>query len=80
MVKIKNFKNPIKLQSQLKELFKIRIVNKKLHEIKNKILRDYIGEFEMVGKLSIVDQTRGTHIRFKNMDDLESRINAIDQD
>ena len=34
----------------------------------------------MIGKLSIGDQNRETHIRFKNIDDYESYIVAIDQD
>ena len=34
----------------------------------------------MVGGLKIADQTRGTQIRFRNIDDFESYINAIDQD
>ena len=33
----------------------------------------------MVGNLSIIDQTRGTHIRFRNMDYFESNIIAIDE-
>ena len=33
----------------------------------------------MVGKLSIGDQIRHTHIRFKNIDDFESLINSIDE-
>ena len=34
----------------------------------------------MVGRLKIADQTRETHIRFRNLNDFESYINAIDQD
>ena len=34
----------------------------------------------MVGKLSVVDQIRETHIRFRNINDHESYINAFDQD
>ena len=59
-------------------MYKIH-VNKNLHETKNEILRDYAGEFEMVGRLKIVDQTRETQIRFRNIDDFESYINATDQ-
>ena len=33
----------------------------------------------MVGKLSVADQIRETHIRFRSMDDFESYITAIDQ-
>ena len=40
LVKIKYAKNPNKLQSELKELNKIRVVKKNSHEIKNEILLD----------------------------------------
>ena len=33
----------------------------------------------MVGRIKIADQFPGTHIRFRNIDDFESYINAIDQ-
>ena len=33
----------------------------------------------MVGKLSPEEQIRGTHIRFRNMDDFESYVNVIDE-
>ena len=79
LVKIKYSKNPSKLQSELKELNKIQVVNKNLHEIKQEILQDYEGEFEMVGNLKVGDQIRQTHIRFRNISDYEAYINAIDQ-
>ena len=79
LVKIKYADNPNKLQSELKELNKIQVVNKNLHEIKQEILKDYNGEFEMVGNLKVGDQIRQTHIRFRNMDDFESYINSIDE-
>ena len=52
-------------------------MNKNLHEIKNEILVDYVGAFEMVGNLKIGDQIRQTNIRFRNMDDFEFYINSI---
>ena len=64
----------------MKELNKIQVINKNLHEIKNQTLRDYTGEFEVIGKLSIGIQLRTTHIRFRNNTDYESYIKAIDQD
>ena len=76
---IKYANNPNKLQSELKELNKIHVINKSLHEIKNEILLDYIGGFEMVGNLKVGDQVGQTHIRFRNIDDYESYINAIDE-
>ena len=79
MVKIKYATNPNKLQSELKELYKIQVVNKKVHEIKNERLINYAGEFELFGKLSLGDQIRETHKRLRNMDDLESYSNAIDE-
>ena len=33
----------------------------------------------MVGKLSLGDQIRETHIRFRNMDDFKSYVIAIDE-
>ena len=33
----------------------------------------------MVDKLSLEDQIRETHIRFRNMDDFESYVNIIDE-
>ena len=34
----------------------------------------------MVGSLKVGDQIRQTHIRFRNINDYEAYINAIDQD
>ena len=58
---------------------KIKVIDKNLHEIKQEILMDYIGEFEVVGRLKNVDQIRTTHIRFRNIDDYEAYINSIDE-
>ena len=80
LVNIKYANDPNKLENALKELNKIHVVNKHLHEIKQEILLDYTGEFEMVGNLKVGDQLRQTHIRFRNMDGFESYINSIDQD
>ena len=79
LVKVKYANKPDKSQSKLKELIKIHVFIKNLHEIKNEIKLEYTGEFEMVGKLSLGDQIRQTHIRFRNIDDFESYINAIDE-
>ena len=38
LIKIKFAKNPNKFQSELKELNKIQVVDKDIHEIKNEIL------------------------------------------
>ena len=51
-----------------------------LHEIKNEILQDYTGGFEINGLMIIGPIEHKTNIRFKNMDDFESYINAIDVD
>ena len=80
LVNIKYANDPNKLQSELKELNKIEVIDKNLHEIKQEILLDYIGTFEMVGNLKVGDQIRQTHVRFRNMDDFEAYINSIDQD
>ena len=78
-IKIKYASNPDKFQSALKELNKIHVVNKNLHEIKQEILVENTGEFEMVGNLSVGHQVRETRIKFKNRDDFESYFNAIDE-
>ena len=51
-----------------------------LHEIKNEILKDYTSDFELNGKMIIGPVDYKTNIRFKNMDDFERYINAIDVD
>ena len=50
----------------------------KLHEIKNEILEDYTGDFELIGSMLVGEIEQKTNIRFKNVDDFESYINAID--
>ena len=65
VVKIKYSNNPNKLQSELKELNKIQVIDKVLHEIKQEILVDYSVEIEMVGDMRIGDQIRQTHNRFR---------------
>ena len=50
-----------------------------MHEIKQEILMDYTGEFEMVGNLKVGDQIGQTHITFRNFVDYEAYINAIDE-
>ena len=68
------------MESALRELNKIQFCDENLHEIKNETLRDYVGEFEMVGNLKVADQSRQTHSRFRNVGDYEPYINSIDQD
>ena len=80
LVQIKYANNSYKLQSKLKELNKIQVVNKSLDEIKQEILQDYESVFEMVANLKVGEQIRQTHIRFRKMDYFEAYINAIDQD
>ena len=65
LVKIKYANNPNKLQSELKELNKIQVVIKNLHENKPVILLDYDGEFELNGSSKGGDQIRQIHIRFR---------------
>ena len=79
LVRIEYADEPNKLESASKELNKIQVNNKNLHEIKQEILQDYTGEFEMIGNLKVGDQIRQTHVRFRNMDDFESYINSIDE-
>ena len=79
MVKLKYANNPDKLQSELKELNKVHVDDKNLHENKNDFLGDYTGEFEMIGKLSFCDQIRTTHIRFRNITDYEAYTKSFDE-
>ena len=79
LVEIKCANNPNKLQSELKELNKTQVIVKNLHEIKNEILVDYTGEFEMVFSLKVGHQVRQTHIRFRKITDYEAYINSIDK-
>ena len=79
LVKIKYANNPVKLQSALKELSKSQFVDKNLHEIRNEMLEDYTGNFEMVGRPKVGDQIRQTHIRFRNFTDYEAYNNSIEE-
>ena len=79
MVKIKCANNPSKLQSELKELNKVRVIDENLHEIKQEILVDYGGDFQLIEKLSVGDQIREIPIRFRNITDYERFIFAIDE-
>ena len=78
LVRIKYADNPKKLENALKELNKIQVIDKNLHEIKYEILEDYEGIFEMVGNLQVGDRVRQTVLRFRNMDAFESYINKIE--
>ena len=79
IVRIKYADKPNKLESAFKELNINQVIDKNIHEIENEILRDYVGAFEMVGNLKVGDQIRQTDFRFRNMDDFEAYINAIDE-
>ena len=59
---------------------KVYVNNLNLHEIKNEILKDYTGDFELNGKMNIGPIEHKTNIRFKSMDDFETYMNAIDID
>ena len=59
---------------------KIYVNNLNLYEIKNEILQNYTGDFELNGKMIIGPVEHKKNIRFKNMDDFERYINAIDID
>ena len=63
----------------MKELNEIQVVGKSLHAIKNQILEDYTGKFEMVGSLKVGDQIRQAQIRFGNKTDYEAYIISIDE-
>ena len=65
---------------ELKTSNNIYVDNLNLYEIKNEILKDYTGDFELIGKMIIGPVEHKTNIRFKNNDDFERYINAIDID
>ena len=79
LVKIKYSNNTNKIQCALKELNKIQVVNKNLHEIKHEDLQNYTREFGMVGDLKVGDRILETHNRFRNIADYESYINTLTQ-
>ena len=59
---------------------KIYVNKLNLHEIKNEILQGYTGDSQLNRLLIIETIEHKTVIRFKNMDDFESYINAVDID
>ena len=67
MVKIKYANKLGKLEFELKELNKIIVLIKSLHEIKDEMLGDVAGEFERVQNMSVGDQVLQTHLRFRNI-------------
>ena len=79
LVKNKYINIPDKLQSELKELNKIKVFKKIYTSFNRKILVDYTSEFEMVGNLKVGDEIRQTHIRFRNISDYEAYLNSIDE-
>ena len=80
LVRIKYADKPDELEIALRELNKFRVFDKNLHEIKQEMLQDYTGTFEIVGNLKVGDQIRQTHSRFRNIIDFEAYINSVDQD
>ena len=79
LFKIKYVINPNKLQSGIKELSKIEVIDKNLHEIKNENLLSYTIDSELVGSLKVGDQIRQTHIRFRNITDYGAYIISVDE-
>ena len=59
---------------------KIYVNSLNLREIKNEFLQDYKNDFELNGKMIVGPIEHKTNIRFKNMDDFERYINAVDID
>ena len=49
-----------------------------LHEIKNEMRDDYTGDFELIGSMLVDEVEQKTNVRFKNVDDFASYINAKD--
>ena len=59
---------------------KIYVNNLNLHEIKNEILKDYTGDFELKGLMNIGHNELETNSRFKDIDHFERYIITIDVD
>ena len=49
-----------------------------LHQIRNELLEDASGNFQSIGSMLIGEIEQKTNVRFKNVDDFETYINAID--
>ena len=49
-----------------------------LHEIKIEILLEYTGDFVLIGPMLIGEIKQKTNNRYKNVDDFDTCINAID--
>ena len=65
---------------ELATSIKIYVNSSNLPEIKNGVLQDYRGDFELNRLMIIGPVEHKTNIRFRNMDDFESYIKAIDTD
>ena len=65
---------------QLATTNKINVNGLNLHETENEILEDYAGDFELIGSMLIGETEQKTNIRFKNLNDFETFINAIDNE
>ena len=76
----KSANSPNKLLSELKELNKILVIDKIFNEIKQEILRDYAGEFEMVENYQLQIMFGKLTLDLELLLTFESYINAIGQD
>ena len=59
---------------------KIYVNSLNLHKMRNGILQDYTGDLELNGLMNFGPIEHKTNTRFKNRDDFEGYINAIDID
>ena len=68
----------------LGRFFELATTNRKyvnglnVHQNKNEFLENHTGGFELIGSMQVGEVEQKTNIRFKNVDDFESYINAID--
>ena len=78
-----NKKNIIDEDIDIGRFFDLATTKKKyvnglnLHEIKSEILQNHTGDSEMIGSMLICEIEQKAIIRFKNVDDFETYINAI---
>ena len=59
---------------------RIFVNGENLHYIRDVILADYNGDFEMVGRITLGEVTHITAMRFRNIQDFETYINDIDEE
>ena len=79
LVKIKYADYPSKLDNALREVIKMEINDMNFHEIRDEVIKEYNGAFEMDGSMVFDEKVRKTNIRFRNFKVFENFINGLDE-